>query len=152
MRNPDHSDPNAFDQPRITQLMAQYANGHCPWSCQGNSSFLEPGHALMCVLPVEPVCHTLFWIPFPLLQSCFGASFEHQRASCSSLLVLLNHYLSFMEVQVFLKGATVEKLKTQECYFCSIFKGLFRPFRMLWLELTQFLLLGRVWYRGANTA
>lgn len=44
------------------------------------------------------------------LSLCGGSAFG---ASCPSLLALLSHYLSSMEVHGFLKGATAEKLKTQ---------------------------------------
>lgn len=89
----------------------------------------------MC-FPAEPRCATLCSGSLSLcVGAAFGASFEHQRASCPCLLVLLSHYWSPVEGRGFPKGETAEKLKTQECCFCGACKGLFQPFRVLWLEI-----------------
>lgn len=105
---------------------------------------------LWCVFyQLNPCVILTLCIPFPLLQSCLLSQLwiSISQLAVHLLLFIVRHYLSFVEVHIFLKGMTFEKLKTQECYFCHIFKDVLQSFTMLWLEIKQFIMLSHLWYR-----
>lgn len=104
----------------------------------------------MCVLPVEPMCHTYMIYSSPFLWSCLLSPLWIlvSQLAVPLWLFIVRYYLSFIQVHIFLKGMTFEKLKTQGCYFCNIFKDTLQTFTALWLEIKQLILLGHLWYRG----
>lgn len=104
----------------------------------------------MCVLPVEPMCHTyaLYFFPFVTKLSSSQLWIPISQLAVPRCLFVVRHYLSLIEVDVLLKGMTFEKWKPQECYFCSIFKETSQPFTVLWLDIKWFIMPNHLWYSG----